>query len=111
MPGEWRMHLIVPVHKSELKTGIKNYCPVSLLCILSKVLEKLIHDKIINTVTKLISPQQFGFMKGRSSLQQLLMFINTLIEPHKSSIPIDTVYFDIRKVFDSVPHNELLTKL
>ena len=74
-------------------------------------MEKLIHNKIVNTVTKLISPLQFGFMRGRSFLQQLLMFINTLVEAHESSTPIDTIYFDIRKAFDSVPHKELLTKL
>ena len=111
LPGEWQIHLIVPVYKSGSKTDIKNYRPISLLCILSKILEKLIHDKIIDSVTKLISPLQFGFMRGRSSLQQLLMYINTLIEAHESFTPIDVVYLDIRKAFDSVPHNELLTKL
>ena len=42
LPGEWRIHLIVPIHKSGSKTDIKNYRPISLLCILSKILEKLI---------------------------------------------------------------------
>ena len=74
-------------------------------------MEKLIHDKIVNTVSKLISLLQFSFMRGRSSLQQLLMFINTLIKAHKSSTPMDTVYLDISKAFDSIPHKELLTKL
>ena len=81
------------MHKSGPKTDIKNYHPISLLCILSKVKEKLIHNKIVNTVTKLISPLQFGFMRGRSPLQQLLMFINTLVEAHESSTPIDTINF------------------
>lgn len=109
LPVEWQIHLIVPVDKSGPKTDIKNYHPISLLCILSKIMEKLIHDKIVNTVSKLISPLQFGFRRGRSSLQQLLVFINTLIEAHESSTPMDTVYLDIRKAFDSAPHKKLLS--
>ena len=104
LPVEWQTHLIVPVHKSGSKTDIKNYCPISLLCIISKIMEKLIHVKIINTVSKLTSPLQFGFMRGRSSSQQLLMLINTLMEAHESSTPMDKVYLNIRKAMDSVPH-------
>ena len=42
---------------------------------------------------------------------QLLMLTNTLFEAHKSSTPMDTVYLNIRKAFDSVSHKELLSKL
>ena len=66
-------------------------------------MEKLIHVKIINTVSKLTSPLQFGFMGGRSSLQQLLMLINTLIEARESSTPMDTIYLNIRKVLTQFP--------
>ena len=37
LPSEWQTHLIVPIHKSGPKTDIKNYRPISLLCILSKI--------------------------------------------------------------------------
>jgi len=39
--------LIVPIHKCDSKTNVKNYQPISLLCLLSKVLEKLIHQNAI----------------------------------------------------------------
>ena len=76
-------------------------------------MEKLKHVKIINTVSKLISPLQFGFMRGRSRLQQLaiLTFINTLLRLTNDFTAMDTVYLDIGKAFDSVPHKELLTKI
>ena len=111
LPSEWETHLIVPIHKSGPKTDIKNYCPISLLCILSKILEILVYNKIVDKVIKLVSPLQFGFVRGRSSLQQLLLFINSVIEAHELSTPIDVIYLDIRKAFDSVPHNDLLTRL
>jgi len=108
LPNEWRTHLIVPIHKSGPKPDIKNYRPISLLCILSKLLERLIYDdKVIN----LASPVQFGFIRGRSSLQQMLLFIKSVVEAHELSTSIDAIYLDIRKAFDSVPHNDLLTKL
>jgi len=78
--------------KSEPKTDIKNYRPISLLCILSKLLERLIYDKIIDKIINLVSPVQFGFVRGRSSLQQMLLFINSVVEAHELSTPIDAIY-------------------
>ena len=51
------------------------------------------------------------FHERKIILQELLMFMNTLIEAHESSTSMDTVYLDIRKTFNSVPHKELLIKL
>ena len=108
IPNEWKMHKIIPVYKSNDKTSVKNYQPISLLCNVSKVFEHLIYDKVISTVTKSITPCQFGFQKGTSTLHQLLLFFHQLIT---SKDEIDVIYVDFRKAFDSVPHNELLMKL
>ena len=93
--------------KSGDKTTVKNYCPISLLCIVSKVLEGLIYDKIINTVSS-ITPYRFGFQKNTSTQQQQLIYFHQLIT---SRVETDAIYIDFHKAFDSVPHNELLVKL
>ena len=72
IPSEWKIHKIIPVHKSGDKTSVTNCRPISLLCIISKVLERLIYDKIIDLVGTSITPLQYGFQRGSSSLQQLL---------------------------------------
>ena len=48
IPEEWKIHKIIPVPKTCDPKLDKNYRPISLLSNVSKVLEKLIYDKIIN---------------------------------------------------------------
>jgi len=101
-------HKIVPVFKSGDKTLVNNYCPISLLCIISKVFERLIYNEVVNKIAPLISPFQFCFQSNKSTLQQLLIYSHQLIT---SKVEIDAIQIDFRKAFDSVPFDELLTKL
>ena len=80
LPSEWRTHCITPIFKSGDKHNVANYRPISLLCVTSKVLERLVFNHLIGYLTKHLSNQQFGFMTGRSSLQQLLLFMNNILE-------------------------------
>ena len=86
---------------------------VKLLCVTSKVLERLVFNHVIGYLTKHLSNQQFGLMTDRSSLQQLLLFINNILEARTQLSNADVIYvpIDFRKAFDLVPHNELLYKL
>ena len=108
LPSEWKTHKIIPVFKSGDKTSVANYQPISLLCVISKVLERLVYDKVINTIAPSITPHQFGFQSNASTQQQLLIYFHQLITSREE---IDTIYIDFRKAFDSVPRNELLVKL
>ena len=109
IPSEWAIHIIIPVFKSGEKNLVSNYRPISLLCNVSKVLEKLVYDKIINFITESISLVQFGVLKGRSTPQQLLVFLNFVHNNHDQQV--DIIYLDIKKAFDSIPHDKLLHKL
>ena len=63
------------VSKANGKTSVKNYCPISLLCNVSKVLGRLIiYDKLYSVVSKHVSLCQFGFQRNISTLQLLLFF-------------------------------------
>ena len=111
LPSEWRIHCIIPIFKSGNKSNVANYRPISLLCVVSKVLERLVYNHVVGHLTRYISTQQFGFVAGRSSLQQLLLFVNNIIQAKAHSNNVDIIYLDFKKAFDSVPHNELLYKL
>ena len=100
--------LYTPIFKCDDKTSVSNYHPISLLCVTSKVLEWIIYE-IIHFICEQISTHQFGFMGGRSTQQQLLIFINFhwwYPRKHQS-----TKCCHFAKTFDWVPHNELLLKL
>ena len=77
----------------------------------SKVLERIIYNKCVDFLTSQLSTSQFGFMKNRSSLQQLLVCYKDVYESFSANQQSDVIFMDFAKAFDSVPHNELLLKL
>jgi len=108
LPTEWKVHKIIPVFKSGDPTHINNYRPISLLSNTSKVLERIIYDKIIGHITSQINYAQFGFIQNHSTVQQLLSLLSDI---YTSRHQLDIIYLDITKAFDSVPHPQLLYKL
>ena len=74
LSSEWQVHCITPIFKSGDHSNIANYRPISLLCVVSKVLERLIYNYLVNFLTDSFSNQQFGFLVGHSALQQLFLF-------------------------------------
>ena len=76
-----------------------------------KVYEKILRDEILTFVEDKISPQQHGFVKGKSCLSNLLETMDCIMELLEEGIPVDVLYFDFKKAFDRVPHKRLLLKL
>ena len=98
IPTGWKVHKIVPVFKAGDPSSVKKYCPISQLPIISKVLEHLVFNKIISQVNTSLSPLQFGFTENSSALQQMLLFMDSIVN-HPSQT--DVIYLDISKAFDT----------
>ena len=111
IPAEWKTHKITPIPKKGDLLEISNYRPISLLCILSKAFESIIFQKIIDFISPKLSQYQFGFIKNKSCLTQLLSAFSIIHQAVDNKQQVDMVYLDFRKAFDSVPHQELLYKL
>lgn len=111
IPSDWCVHSITPIHKLGDKSQIRNYRPISLLCCVSLILERIIYSKIAAFAAKAICRAQFGFLKNHSTTQQLLRFLTYVNNSLNVKSQVDVIYLDFRKAFDSVPHGELLFKL
>jgi hypothetical protein len=111
LPSEWKVHKIVRVFKCGDKTSVYNYRPISLLCSVSKVLERLIYNKVIDFLYPLLSSSLYGFLSGRSSLKQLLTFLSDVHDNESQGLETNVIYLDFRKAFDTVPDDKLLQKL
>ena len=59
----------------------------------------------------LISDKQYGFVKNRSTVTQLLYYLDKCCESTSEGKVIDSIYFDFAKAFDTVPHRRLCKKL
>ena len=77
VPKDWRCANVTPIFKKGSKSLAGNYRPVSLTCILCKVMESIIRDAIVKHLAenKLLLPSQHGFMKAKL-IQSLIILIN-----------------------------------
>ena len=62
-------------------------------------------------VNNIFSKQQFGFIKGRSTVLQLLNVMDSWTMALDNGFSIDSIYLDFMKAFDTVPHKRLIYKL
>jgi len=112
-PTAFKTAIVIPLYKSGSPENPSNYRPISLLSNLSKILELILKERIMSFFTKnhIIAPNQFGFLKGKSSedaIAQLSKSINKALDESK---PCLTIFLDLAKAFDTVDHHILLKKL
>lgn len=105
--------IIKPLHKKGSKCDVNNYRPISLLSCLSKVFERIFNDRLQNFLfsNKIISPQQFGFIKNKNTADAMICLISSIVESLDIGRPTVGMFFDLTKAFDMVDHNILLDKL
>ena len=113
IPTQWKEAEIRPIFKKGCKSTPGNYRPVSLTSILCKVFEGFVRDALYNHIVtnNLLSVKQFGFCKGRSCVTQLLTTVNKWMKCIDENRPVDAIYLDFAKAFDTVPHKRLIKKL
>ena len=112
-PSQWKVSQITPIHKSDSKSEVTCYRPISLLCACSKVYERLIYDQLYLHIKDQLHPSQYGFRKNRSVTDQMISFLDKLynLNDDLKTKELAVFYTDFSKAFDTVPHALLAKKL
>ena len=111
-PSPWKTAKVVPVFKKQSRSAVKNYRPVSLLSVVSKVMEKVINRRLVNYLEKeeLLSAHQFGFRSGLGAADLLTALNHEWMNTINSGGAVRVLAVDIAGAFDKVSHAGVLHK-
>ncbi|XP_045447547.1 ATP-binding cassette sub-family G member 4-like [Melitaea cinxia] len=110
-PTLWKEALVLPLFKAGDREEAKNYRPISIVSVFAKVFELLIYPVVSWHFKQFVAPEQHGFVKARSTVTNLVSFVEDITEILDSGNSVDTIYTDFSKAFDKVNHGILIKKL
>ena len=112
-PKLWKQAKVFPIFKDGKRSDMNNYRPISILSILSKVIESHVHDSFYVFLSSfdLISKHQSGFRKHHSCETGLAALLSHWHEQIDNNKLIGCINIDLRKAFDILNHNILCEKL
>lgn len=100
--------LLKPGKSEELP---ENYRPIALLSVTFKLFERLIYNRIVDDIEKLLPPEQAGFRKNRGCAEQVMSLANHIENGFQKKLKTGAVFIDLTAAYDTVWKNGLLYKL
>ena len=112
-PECWKTYSVLPIPKSANPSEATNYRPISLLSVVGKMLERHFHQYVTKHLNEYhpLSNKQWGFQSGKSTVTALLSVTHDWFQALEAGQEVCSIFFDLRKAFDSVPHRPLVDKL
>jgi len=112
-PAQLKTAKVIPIYKKDDPCLASNYRPISILPVLSKIFEKVFYERFVKFLIKfdVLSPDQFGFMKNRSTIDAVTTLVEAIVESLDKNEELLAVFLDLSKAFDRVHHDILIHKL
>ena len=112
-PEQWTEGIIIPLHKEGDKKCVNNYRGITLLSCLSKIFTSVLNSRLETfcKVNDTISDAQFGFRKGRSTVDAMFALLSTVQNYLSNNKRLYVAFVDLKKCFDSIYRNALWLKL
>ncbi|KAF2362725.1 Reverse transcriptase domain [Trinorchestia longiramus] len=111
-PDQWKHSIIKPLHKAGDINTASNYRPISLLPVLSKILEKVILNQLSTHLdtSNLLHPNQYVDRKHTNTQSALNITEKIYSDIDNKNVTL-LLLLDLSKSFDSVEHTRLLQKI
>jgi hypothetical protein len=112
-PSVFKIAVVKPIFKGGDRQSTNNYRPISLLPVMSKILERLIHRRLTEYLNRnnIIHPNQFGFQKNKATYMPILILQDLVTKSFEESDHVLGLFLDLQKAFDTVDIELLLKKL
>jgi len=113
VPNLWKQANVLPLHKKDSKDECNNYRPVSILPIVSKIMERIVFKHVYNFFLEhsLLTSHQSGFKPNDSTVNQLAYLYHTFCEALDRKMDVRMIFCDTSKAFDRVWHVDIIYKL